>query len=157
VAARIFYMLLKTASPRATIHGRHKIMKLGHVALSVSSVVRSAAFYKKHFGLRVSCRYNFKDKGLIIVLLKGAGLTLELFEFKKRKRLPQYRKTLDNDLRTVGVKHFSFETKNIAAAYNKFKKARVKFATELRLFVNGKRYFFIKDPDGVLIEIMEGC
>jgi glyoxylase I family protein len=130
-------------------------MQLGHIALSVSSVVRSAAFYKRHFGLRVSARYRFKDKGLTIVLLKGA-FTLELFEFKKHKPLPQYRKTLDNDLQTVGVKHFSLETKNIEGVYKKFKKARVKFATELRVFANGKRYFFIKDPEGILVEIMEG-
>ena len=133
------------------------IMRLGHIALSVSSVVKSAAFYKKHFGLRQAARYNFKDKGLTIILLKKASLTLELFEFKKRKPLPQYRKTLDNDLQTVGVKHFSLETKNIEGVYKKFKKARVKFATELRVFADGKRYFFIKDPDGILVEIMEGC
>jgi glyoxylase I family protein len=129
-------------------------MRLGHVAISVAGLARSAAFYKKHFSLRLATRYSFKDKGLNIVLLKGA-FTLELFEFKKRKPLPQYRKTLDNDLHTLGVKHFSLETKNIAAAYNKFKKARVEFATELRLFASGKRYFFIKDPDGILVEIME--
>jgi len=130
-------------------------MRLGHVALSVSSVVRSVAFYKKYFGLRISARYSFKEKGLVIVLLKNADFSLELFEFKKRKPLPQYRKTLDKDLQTVGVKHFSLETKNIEGVYKKFKKARVKFATELRVFANGKRYFFIKDPEGILVEIME--
>jgi len=114
------------------------------------------AFYRKHFGLKVSARYRFNDKGLTMVMLHKSGLTLELFEFKKRKPLPQYRKTLDNDLQTLGVKHFSVETKNITAAYIKFKKTRVKFATDLRVFANGKRYFFIKDPDGSLIEIMEG-
>jgi glyoxylase I family protein len=87
--------------------------------------------------------------------LRKSGLTLELFEFKKHKSLPLYRRTLGNDLQTLGVKHFSLETKNITVAYNKFKKARVKCATELRLFANGKRYFFVKDPDGILIEIME--
>jgi len=130
-------------------------MQLGHIALSVSNIVRSVAFYKKHFGLKVSARYNFKDKGMAIVLLKKPGLTLELFEFKKRKPLPQYRKTLDNDLRTIGVKHFSLETNNISVAYNKFKRARVKFATDLRVFADGRRYFFIKDPDGNLLELME--
>ncbi len=106
--------------------------------------------------MRQAARYNFKDKGLTIVLLKKVGLTLELFEFKKNKPLPQYRKALDDDLHTLGVKHFSLETKNIAAVYNKFKRARVRFATELRLFASGKRYFFIKDFDGILVEIMEG-
>ncbi|MDD5775575.1 MAG: VOC family protein [Candidatus Omnitrophica bacterium] len=129
-------------------------MFLGHIAISVGNLQRSIAFYRKFFGVRQTARYNFKDKGMVIVLLKKPGLTLELFEFKKHKSLPQYRKTLDNDLRTLGVKHFSFETNNIAAAYNKFKKARVKFAADLRGFADGRSYFFIKDPDGILIEIM---
>jgi glyoxylase I family protein len=130
-------------------------MHLGHIALSVSNIVRSVDFYRKHFGLRPHARYNFKDKGLTMVMLHKSGLTLELFEFKNRKPLPQYRKSLDNDLHTLGIKHFSLETKNITAAYNKFSKARVIFATDLRVFANGKRYFFIKDPDGILIEVME--
>jgi glyoxylase I family protein len=130
-------------------------MQLGHIGLSVSNIDRSVAFYKKHFGLKVSARYSFNDKGLTMLMLKKVGLTLELFEFKKRKPLPQYRKTLNNDLHTIGVKHFSLETKNIQAAFNKFKKVRVRFATGLRVFANGKRYFFIKDPDGILIEVME--
>lgn len=129
-------------------------MKLGHVAISVANIARSAAFYNKHFGLNVAARYSFKDKGLKIVLLKKGGITLELFEFKKRKPLPQYRKNLDSDLRTLGVKHFSLETRNIAAAFRKFQKAGC-LVTDLRTFANGKRYFFIKDPDGNLLELME--
>ncbi|MFA5099251.1 MAG: VOC family protein, partial [Candidatus Omnitrophota bacterium] len=120
-------------------------MQLGHIGLSVSNISRSVAFYSRHFGLRPYARYDFKDKGLTMVMLKKVGMTLELFEFKKHKSLPQYRKTLGNDLQTLGVKHFSLETKNITAAYNKFRKARVKFAMDLRVFVNGKRYFFVKD------------
>ncbi|HOW43436.1 MAG TPA: VOC family protein [Candidatus Omnitrophota bacterium] len=130
-------------------------MKLGHIALSVANIARSAAFYKKHFGLRVSKRYSFKDKGMTIVLLKNKDMTLELFEFKKRKPLPQYRKTLDNDLHTLGVKHFSLETGNIEAAFKKFKQARVGLATDLRVFADGRKYFFLKDPDGNLVELME--
>jgi glyoxylase I family protein len=130
-------------------------MHLGHVAISVSNINRSISFYRKHFGLKLYRKYVFPDKRLTMALLKKGNITLELFEFKKRKPLPQYRKTLDNDLHTLGVKHFSLETKNIQIVYNKFKKARVKFETELRVFANGKRYFFIKDPDDVLIEIME--
>ncbi|HQO38423.1 MAG TPA: VOC family protein [Candidatus Omnitrophota bacterium] len=129
-------------------------MFLGHIAISVGNLQRSIAFYRKFFGVRQTARYSFNDKGMTIALLKRGNITLELFEFKKRRPLPQYRKTLDNDLRTLGVKHFSFETNNITAAYNKFKKARVKFAADLRSFVDGRSYFFIKDPDGILIEIM---
>jgi len=131
------------------------IMKFGHVALSVASITRAAAFYKKHFGLRLAKKYIHKDSGLTIAVIKKGHITLELFEFKKHKALPQYRKTLDSDLHTVGVKHFSVEVSDIHGVYKRFKKAHVRFATDLRVFDSNKRYFFIKDPDGNLVEIME--
>ena len=130
-------------------------MQLGHIALSVSNLKRSEAFYKKFFGVRCVARYAHPDKGMVIALLKKGSLTLELFEFKKRKALPQYRRTLDADLRTLGVKHFSVEVGNIMSWFTKCKKAHCAFATEMRTFDNGKRYFFVKDPDGIMIEFME--
>lgn len=88
-------------------------------------------------------------------MMRKEGLTLELFEFRKHKPLPSYRRELDHDLRTLGVKHFSLEVDRIRPVYNRFVKAGVAMATPLREFDSGARYFFIKDPDGILIEIME--
>jgi catechol 2,3-dioxygenase-like lactoylglutathione lyase family enzyme len=131
------------------------MIKFGHIALSVSDLKRSIAFYSKHFGLRCAKKFAHKDSRLVIALLKKGDITLELFEFKEPNPLPLYRQDLNDDLHTLGVKHFSLETKNIETIYKKFKKARMVFATNLRTFDNGKRYFFIKDPDGILVEIME--
>jgi catechol 2,3-dioxygenase-like lactoylglutathione lyase family enzyme len=130
-------------------------MRLGHIALSVSDIKRSAAFFRKYFSFRSAEKYVYKDAGLTIALLEKDDITLEFFEFKNHRSLPQYRKILDNDLHTIGVKHFSFDTKNIKGLYNRFKKTGVKFATEMRVTDGGKRYFFVKDPDGNLVELME--
>ncbi|MFH0753805.1 MAG: VOC family protein [Candidatus Omnitrophota bacterium] len=130
-------------------------MKLGHIALSVSDLKRSAVFYRRHFGLRHVKTYAYPDKGFTIMLLKNGDITLELFEFKKQKALPEYRKTLLKDLLTLGVKHFSVEVSNITAVYRKFRNAGISLASELCRFDSGARYFFIQDPDGILVEIME--
>jgi glyoxylase I family protein len=97
----------------------------------------------------------YPDKGMTIALLRKADIKLELFMFKSRKPLPRYRQTLDRDLRTLGMKHFSVEVPNISKIFQKFKESKVSFATDLRVFDNGAQYFFIKDPDGILVEIME--
>ncbi|MFH0838731.1 MAG: VOC family protein [Candidatus Omnitrophota bacterium] len=130
-------------------------LKFGHVGISVSDVKRSVAFYKKHFGLSRKEQYAHKDIGLMIALLGKDDITLELFEFKKHKALPEYRKTLDSDLRTLGVKHFSIEVSDIEGMYKRLTKAKVKVEAEIKLFDSGLKYFFIKDPDGILIEVME--
>ena len=130
-------------------------MEIDHIALSVSNIARSASFYGKHFGLKRSEKYRHQEAGLSIAILKKGNICLELFEFKKHKVLPKYRKTIDSDLRTVGVKHFSFKVVDIEGAFKRLKKASVPCATDLRVFDNGRRYFFIKDPDGNLLELME--
>jgi len=131
------------------------LLKIAHIALSVSNLTKSITFYHRHFGLICKEKYAHRDIGLKIAILKKGDFALELFEFKKYKPLPEYRKDLDTDLRTIGVKHFSLEIGNIARLYKKLKRAKVSFATDMRVFDNGLRYFFIKDPDGNLVEMME--
>lgn len=130
-------------------------MKIGHIALSVSDIDRSVGFYRKNFGFKCGEKFQIKSSGLEISLLRKDDVTLELFQFKDCKPLPQYRKDLEGDLKTIGTKHFAFEVASIEEAYRKLKKAKVKFATDISVFENGLRYFFIKDPDGILIELME--
>lgn len=130
-------------------------MRFGHVGISVSNIRRSSAFYCKHFGLKRDHVYRHPELGMTIVILARGDITVELFEFKQRKPLPGYRRSLARDLRTLGVKHFSVEVFNIEAVYRKFKAGKVPLATDICVFSNGKRYFFIKDPDGILVEIME--
>lgn len=131
------------------------MFKIAHVALSVSNIEKSAAFYRRHFGFSCAEKYFHKEIGLTIAVLKKGDMALELFEFKRHKSLPIYRKSLDSDLKTLGTKHFSFAVSDIESWYKKLKKSKVKFATSLSTFDNGLQYFFIKDPDGILIEIIE--
>ncbi len=130
-------------------------MKLAHIALSVSDIDRSCVFYKKHFGFKCTQCFQIKSSGLKICILKKDNVALELFEFKNYKALPEYRKNLDSDLKTLGTKHFAIAVDDISRTYKKLKQSKVKFATDICIFENGLEYFFIKDPDGILVEVME--
>ncbi len=131
------------------------MLEIGHIALSVSDLDKSAHFYRKHFGFRLTEEYPHKEAGLTIAVLKKNDIALELFEFKKSHALPNYRKGLNTDLKTIGAKHFSFAVADIERAYKRLKKSGVRFATPICIFDNGLKYFFIKDPDGILVEIIE--
>ena len=130
-------------------------MKFGHVAISVANLQRSVSFYRRVFGLVCKEKYGHPALGMVIALLKKGDIALELFEFKKRVPLPRYRKKLKSDLHTLGVKHFSIEVDAIERFYKKLKKSRVGIEIPLSVFDSGARYFFIKDPDGILVEVME--
>jgi len=126
-----------------------------HIALSVANINKSVSFYRKIFRLKCREKFHIKSIGLKIAIVGNNKIALELFEFKQHKALPKYRKTLDSDLRTIGTKHVAFGVADIRSVYNRLKRAKVRFATDIRVFENGLKYFFIKDPDGALIEITE--
>lgn len=90
------------------------------------------------------------------MLLKLKRTVLEIFHYSSEKPLPAHAKTLSEDLQTVGTKHFALGTKNIEKA----KEFVVKLsyaASDLETVKGrlGKRYFFISDPNGILLEIIE--
>jgi catechol 2,3-dioxygenase-like lactoylglutathione lyase family enzyme len=131
------------------------LLKTGHIALSVSNLDSSIDFYRKNFGLECTEKYSIESAGLKICVLKKDEVALELFCFENFKALPEYRKHLDTDLKTLGVKHFCLGVADIEETYNTLRKSNVELVTDIRIFENGSRYFFIKDPDGILVEVME--
>lgn len=133
------------------------MLRISHVGISVTDIERSAQFYARHFGFTCRERHQIEKERLQIWLLEKDGVVLELFCFRDCAALPGYCANLSTDLRTIGVKHFSFAVPDIQAMRDTLKGAGVEFETEIRVFENGARYFFIKDPDGILVEIMEGA
>ena len=131
------------------------MLKIGHIALSVSNLDRSISFYEKNFGLRCVQRFQIGASGPEVGMLKKDDVNLELFQFDESVPLPSYRKDLNSDLKTLGVKHFAFEVADIEKTYEQLKNSNVKLVTDIRTLDNGLRYFFIKDHDGIFIELIE--
>ncbi len=132
---------------------KENLFEFNHVTLGVSDMNRSVDFYKK-FGF--SLEKEFETDDMKIVWMKLNGIILEMFWYKKHNELPNHSKTLNKDLMTVGNKHFGLGVKSIEEAI-KFIKENNLCDDEIKITEGrmGKRYFFIKDPDGILFEIIE--
>jgi glyoxylase I family protein len=125
-----------------------------HVALTVSNIETSLKFYAI-FGLRQVLEWQSDNKDLVIVHLKSGDMFLELFCYSRNTaKVLSYH---DNDLSQLGMKHFALKVESIEAA------KKIIFTTglakkediEVKQGRTGIIYFFIQDPDGNWIEIVE--
>lgn len=129
------------------------MFSVNHVAISVENLEESLNFYTA-FGFKKIKEYH--DESVDIVLLKLKRVILEVFFYSSHSSLPNHAKTLSEDLQTVGTKHFALGVKDIDKAREFV--INLGFASENPVIQKGrlgKNYFFISDPSGILLEIIE--
>jgi len=126
---------------------------LHHGALSVSNTARSIEFYESVFGFSVDTRLVVQDGNLEIVHLKKGSSYLELFCRRGVAPLPDHAADHERDLRVVGTKHVAFCTADPAAVHAELARRGVAGLTPI---FDGTyyKYFFFKDPDGIVLEIV---
>lgn len=125
-----------------------------HVALSVTNIEKSVEFYKK-FGFTEFKSYKSEDESIKITTLKLNNIVLEMFCYKEYSELPNTAKTVATDLQVIGTKHFALGVDNIEEAKKFVIKNDICKNVDIKTGRLGKQYFFISDPDEILVEIIE--
>jgi glyoxylase I family protein len=143
-------MVTNTGNPELNIEFR-----LDHVAVSVSNLETSVNFYGRNFGFACERVIEMAQGKGKVAILKNASLAIEMFAYTEAVPLPDYRKDIDSDLKTLGVKHFALNVADISSAAAFLKRNGVEFLSEIAVGLRGSRRFFVKDPDGIAIEITE--
>ncbi len=129
--------------------------QIHHIAISVKDAQRSEDFYS-FFGFNKVHRWEAEDKSLQIVHLKNnEGVILELFCYTAPQDAPAHTASTKTDLPVIGVKHFGLRVESIEEAKKAIEKQGITIVTEITKGRTGPLYFFIKDPDGILVEIMQ--
>lgn len=124
-----------------------------HVALTVKNTDESIEWYKDKFGFEVTHRYH--KHGKEITQLKLEEVRIELFNyFKSTKPLPDYRRELMSDLEVIGTKHLCIEVEDLNEVIKSLNEKGVK-TREVDTAGFGGRYTFIKDCNGILIELYQ--
>lgn len=124
-----------------------------HVSLSVNKLNETIEFYKK-FGFKLKREYH--DEAVDIVHLTLKNSVLELFHHKNSNPLPEHCKNHSTDLQFIGTKHLGIGVKDINKA-KKFIEVNNLFDGEIIVKPGRlkKPYFFVKDPNGIWVEIIE--
>lgn len=120
-----------------------------HSMIRVLDEARSVSFYEKAFGLRVVDRLDFPDFTLVYMANDEAEFEVELTINKGRAE--------PYDLGN-GYGHIAFVVDNLDRAHARFEAAGlaprkiVEFNRDGALLA---RFFFVEDPDGYKIEVLQ--
>ncbi len=123
--------------------------KLVHAMIRVLDEDRSVAFYREAFGLEPADRFEFDSFTLIYLRNAETDMELELTVNKGT--------TAPYDLGN-GYGHLAVVVDDVGAEHARFEAAGfaprklVEFNRDGALFA---RFFFVKDPDGYEIEVMQ--
>ena len=125
-----------------------------HISLSVTNIANSLKFYEI-LGFKEVLRWKADDESLEIAHLKLNNAYLELFCYVKPHPAPSTMDSLETDLKVIGTRHFGLKVKSISEAKEHIIKNNIADSIEVKHGRTGIDYFFIKDPDGIFVEIVQ--
>ncbi|MDD3149935.1 MAG: VOC family protein [Candidatus Gastranaerophilales bacterium] len=123
-------------------------MKFLHTMIRVKDIEKSLDFYQKIIGLKLSKTKELKDATLYFLSDKEGYTEIEL----------TYNHTLPEDGYELGnnLGHFAFATDNMDNFTQKLKANGLNYyRVPFLLSGIGPKIAFIKDPDGIQIELIE--
>lgn len=123
-----------------------------HTAISVRNLDETLHFYEA-LGFRQVHRYDDPDK--VGIKLKLGISFLEIFAYHKNRDCEPLENELGNDLDKIGIKHIALTTDDVDAALAELKEKGLATDQTTILTKGDSRFFFIKDPDGMWVEIIK--
>jgi len=126
-----------------------KINKIHHVAIICSDYERSKEFYTKILGFEIIREiYREKRESHMLHLKVGDHYQIELFSF------PETPPRVTNP-EACGLRHLAFEVDDVEKVKSELEAKDIK-TEEIRLdSQTGKKLFFFRDPDDLVLEIYE--
>lgn len=120
-----------------------------HSMIRVLDEQRSVDFYSKAFGLKIADRFQFDDFTLVYLRNDEADFELEL--------TINHGRTEPYELGT-GYGHLAFAVDNLEAEHARFEKEGFNPNPIKEFLRDGKllaKFFFVTDPDGYKIEVLQ--
>jgi lactoylglutathione lyase len=120
-----------------------------HSMIRVLDEARSVAFYGEAFGLKVADRLDFPDFTLVYLSNPQSHFELELTINKGRTEVYNL---------GDGYGHIAFVVEDLESEHKRFEAAGLRPRKLVAFEKDGKllaRFFFVADPDGYQIEVLQ--
>ncbi|MCE0498551.1 MAG: VOC family protein [Methylacidiphilales bacterium] len=125
---------------------------INHLALNCRNLAAQEAFYARHFGFKRSRTFN-AGKADEFFMLKLGSIRLEMFQADRAKA-----GDAKGGEQTVGFKHLAFDVPKLEPVIEGLKADGIvpDPIIELPQLLAGFRIVFFRDPEGNILELMEG-
>ena len=124
------------------------LKKTHHVAIICSNYEKAIDFYVKKLGFCLIREVNRPQQQDMLIMLESGQIVLELFiksNAPARVDAPE----------TMGLRHLAFRVENMDEAVEWLRSRGVETEPVRNDTINGGRFTFFKDPDGLPLELHE--
>lgn len=125
-------------------------MRVHHIAISVKDLEKSAKFYNENFGFEEIKRFTKPDWDGSAIFLKLGDLQLEIFQFQDHIE----KKDDLSNLKVIGLKHIAIQVENVNEKFKELKNGGVDIDEPIK-GTTCAWFCFLRDPDGIPIELYE--
>lgn len=126
-----------------------KFRNIDHIAIIASDINISKDFYSGILGFPIISQQHRKERDSWKIDLKVNDQTsIELFSFPNSPKRVSYPEAL-------GLRHLAFKVDSLGEIINHLKENNIEVENIRVDEVTGKRFTFIKDPDGLPLELYE--
>jgi len=122
-----------------------------HIAFNCVNLAEQEAFYTKHFGFKRSRTFNRGEPGEFF-LLKLGSVRLEMFSTDRTKTV-----AMQGGEQPIGFKHLAFDVPKLEPVIAGLQADGIEVDKIVVVeSIPGLRIAFFRDPEGNIIELMEG-
>src|SRR3972149_327149 len=132
------------------------IKTIDHIGIMTNDLQQSVEFYTDVLGFSVSAKIEMDDIGFSAIFVEKNGSKIELMGY--RNEIPKRSEGIEIKLGGSSIPindHITFSVDDIEATVTDLKEKGVIFYLEPVQLGGGRKIASFKDPDGVLIELVE--
>ncbi len=129
------------------------IKTIDHIGIMTNDLQKSVEFYTDVLGFLISRKIEMDEFSAVFV--EKDGSKIELMEYRG-KNVPKRSKGIELKIGSIPLNdHISFSVEDIGDTVIEIKEKGVKFDLEPMQLEGGMKLASFKDPNGVLIELVE--
>jgi methylmalonyl-CoA epimerase len=132
------------------------IKTIDHIGIMTNDLQKSVNFYTDVLGFSVSAKIEMEDAGFSAIFVEKNGSKIELMGY--RGTIPKRSEGIEIRMGGGSIPindHITFAVDDIEATGNDLKEKGVEFGLEPIQLEGGMKLASFKDPNGVLIELVE--